>query len=175
MLYFISDTHFGHEAIIKLCNRPFNSVQEMDCYMIDRWRETISNNDKVYILGDMFYRCKDVSSILKLLPGQKHLLVGNHDKSWLHGNEGYFASINMVNTVVTNKGNVTMCHYPWVSWPSQNRSYMLHGHIHNDTNLPFYSYLRGNPRILNASVEVNGYRPCTIEEILSNNMIFKFM
>ena len=28
-VFFTSDTHFGHESIINLCNRPFSSVKEI--------------------------------------------------------------------------------------------------------------------------------------------------
>lgn len=29
-LYLLSDTHFGHERIIEFCDRPFESVREMN-------------------------------------------------------------------------------------------------------------------------------------------------
>lgn len=29
MIYFTADTHFGHEAIIKMCQRPFESIEDM--------------------------------------------------------------------------------------------------------------------------------------------------
>lgn len=172
MVYFISDTHFGHENIIKLCNRPFISVDDMNTYMVDKWRETVSNRDKVYIVGDLFYRCKSIESILKSLSGEKHLILGNHDKSWLSGHEKYFVSISLVDIVPTSRGNVVLCHYPWVSWPNQKRSYMVHGHIHNSVGDAFYPYLISNNHILNASVEVNGYKPCTIEELIENKKVF---
>lgn len=36
-VFFTSDTHFGHEAIIRHCGRPFASVAEMDEALIARW------------------------------------------------------------------------------------------------------------------------------------------
>ena len=33
----IADMHFGHEAVIRYCNRPYQTVQEMDEDLIKRW------------------------------------------------------------------------------------------------------------------------------------------
>ena len=79
-VFIISDTHFGHEAIIRYCNRPFTSVEEMDQTMIKRWNETVSNNDIVIHLGDFALCGKDKTrEIIQKLNGKKILIMGNHD------------------------------------------------------------------------------------------------
>ena len=30
MIFFTSDLHLGHENCIRLCNRPFSSIEEME-------------------------------------------------------------------------------------------------------------------------------------------------
>ena len=82
MYYFISDPHFGHENILKMCQRPFESVEEMNEAMIDAWNQRVTGNDTVFILGDLFYRCPDPEPILQRLKGKKRLIIGNHDSSW---------------------------------------------------------------------------------------------
>ena len=37
MIFFTSDLHLGHENCIRLCNRPFSSIEEMDEILIENW------------------------------------------------------------------------------------------------------------------------------------------
>lgn len=50
MVYFISDLHLGHRNILKLCNRPFSSIEEMDEIIIDNWNNKVHRDDTVYIM-----------------------------------------------------------------------------------------------------------------------------
>ena len=51
MTYFTSDQHFGHFNIIRLCQRPFESVEEMDEVMLAKWNAKVNDSDRVFILG----------------------------------------------------------------------------------------------------------------------------
>ena len=53
--FFISDCHFGHKNIIKYCNRPYFSVEEMNEDIISKWNKKVAKNDLIYIIGDLFY------------------------------------------------------------------------------------------------------------------------
>lgn len=50
---------------------------------------------------------------------------------------------------------------------------MIHGHIHNNTNSPYLSVIRNNPRLLNAGTDINSFEPVSFDEMLANNECFK--
>ena len=47
MVFFTSDLHLGHRNIIRLCNRPFSSIDEMDECLIEKWNKKVTNADTV--------------------------------------------------------------------------------------------------------------------------------
>ena len=176
MNYFIADTHFGHENIIRMCHRPFNNIEQMNKKIIENWNSKIKGNDHVYILGDMFFRCKDPEQILRVLKGKKHLIVGNHD-GWAKNHElqKYFVSIDNYLEFSDGKNYLVLSHYPMLSYHHEKHknTYMIHGHIHADTDANFFPLLANRERILNAGVDINDFFPVTIEELIGHNRAFK--
>ena len=65
--------------------------------------------------------------------------------------------------------SLTLCHYPMMTFNHCMRGYMVHGHIHGNTDADYFPYLATHERILNASVEVNNYEPVTFDELVENN------
>ena len=80
-IFFTSDTHFGHEAIIKFCNRPFKDAHEMDEVMINNWNNKVGPDDLIFHLGDFAFGGSELwNSILPKLNGHKVLIISNHDR-----------------------------------------------------------------------------------------------
>ena len=76
-ILFTSDLHFGHEKVAGY--RGFGSAEEHDDAIAERWRETVSPRDTVWILGDLAMSSPRAAlELLAELPGQKHLIAGNH-------------------------------------------------------------------------------------------------
>ena len=173
MIFFTSDTHFGHANIIRFCNRPFGTVEEMDEALVANWNGKVGGNDTVYFLGDLFFRASidRVRDILGRLKGRKHLIIGNHDSSWMTKELGdkYFVEIANYLDISNGGRHLVMCHYPMLCWGGEEKSWMIHGHIHNNRHMDYWPLLQVRERVLNAGVEINSYAPVSFEELLENN------
>ena len=79
-VYFIADTHFGHQNALAFDNRKFKTIEEHDNTLIENWNNAVGIDDEVFILGDIsWHNVTRTIEIVKSLNGVKHLIVGNHD------------------------------------------------------------------------------------------------
>ena len=173
-IFYISDLHFGHANIINLCNRPFSSVEDMDAAIIERWNAKVRAQDHVYLLGDVAFRNNTpVAEYVRQLKGHKHLIVGNHDASWMADTNPrkLFESVDLMAEIEDGGQKLTLCHYPMFSWIP--KTLLVYGHIHNNKHDAYWHVLSTYKKALNASVEVNNYEPVTLAELVENNRRWK--
>lgn len=75
MLYLITDTHLGHQNMLKSCSRPARFTN----LILDSCRKMVRSNDMLIHLGDVAWNEEELMRFMKL-PGHKVLVRGNHDK-----------------------------------------------------------------------------------------------
>lgn len=141
-IFFTSDTHFGHRNIIRFCNRPFNSVEEMDETIISNWNAVVNKKDTVYHLGDFCtWKTKDYLSLFnhyrKRLNGKIFLIEGNHDyKINTNLSKIPISNYGLVDKsplyhIKINKQTIVMCHFAMRVWhKSHFDSWHIYGHSH---------------------------------------------
>lgn len=169
MIFYTADLHFHYKLFLP--GRPFASVEEMDEAMIRLWNETVTDEDTVYVVGDVGYNGGYVpGDALGRLQGRKHLIRGNHDTGFENAPKlfDYFETVTDFNEIDDGETHILLCHYPILY---RKRGYMIHGHLHQARG-PEYDILRQMPRMLNAGVDVNFYRPVTLAQLVENNRAF---
>lgn len=163
-IFVISDTHHGHENIIKHGERPFSSVEEMDEIMIENWNSVVTDQDKVYHLGDVYMGSqKNADSILSRLRGKKRLILGNHDNGKDSVLQKHFKKIDLWR--LFKEHGLMLTHVPIhqsclekrVGDTVAKRALNIHGHIHQNPSP------EGPYRCV--CVEQINYRPISIEEL----------
>lgn len=177
-----SDTHFGHLRILELCDRPFDSVDEMDAALIDAWNSVVGPDDVVVHLGDLA-----LGTIAESLPstaslnGRRYLIPGNHDRvsstydrgrqlerfTPLYEAAGWTVLPEQV-TAEVGGSEVLLSHFPYEgdshgedrhvdARPADTGLPLIHGHVHEEWAE------RG--RMFNAGVDVRGYAPVPVAAV----------
>lgn len=154
MRYYIADTHFFHRALnTKMDKRGFETVEEMNEYMIQQWNSRIRKNDEVIILGDFSWGSwQETKEVLDCLQGKKFLIRGNHDRFIDDKNfdASYFKWIKDYEELNDNRRKVILSHYPIACYNGQYRkdengnakTYMLHGHIHKTQDQQYLDFFQ---------------------------------
>ena len=113
--FFISDLHFGHDAVIRYSDRPFKSLEEMEEKYIKRWNVRVKPEDRVLVVGDFLLGCGKprLREILAQLNGTKILIRGNHDLSNAEMiTAGFAFSCDFMQLKIANE-LVNISHYPY--------------------------------------------------------------
>lgn len=155
MYWYTSDEHLGHANIIRYCNRPFSSVEEMDNEIIKRHNEVVSENDTVIHAGDFTLIAKPkivYRKYIDKLNGKHIFLRGSHDY-WLKGSRNHeIMELTFDNTYIT------ICHYAMRVWPrSHYNSILLFGHSHGR--------LSSEGKSMDIGVDTNNFYPYSFEQI----------
>lgn len=175
MIFFTSDSHFGHANIIEFEKRPFASVEEMDKEMIKRWNEVVGDGDHVYHLGDLTLN-RDITYVAELfvkLKGIIHIVPGNHDK-WLERMKDWRGALISasrktieilpplysleIDTGGKHPEVTVLCHFPLSRWDrSHYGAIHLYGHVGDE-------YI-GEYNTLHVGVDRHNFYPVSLPQV----------
>lgn len=194
MVLYTADTHFFDPNMVRFerVNDPttqhFQSVEERDEGIVTRWNNIVTDDDDVYMIGDIVIANRlHAIEILSRLNGRKHIIMGNHDGSYI---KSLTNGKNATRVVEVTEGiqrigdegrDVIMCHYPLMAWERQHKgSYHIYGHLHATQEETLFQQAgkrfaqaagMTEFRAMNAGVMLNEYRPMTLGQLCMKNNI----
>lgn len=176
-IFFTSDTHFSHKNIIKYCNRPYDTVDDMNKILTENWNSVVGEEDIVYHLGDFsFANPFTTAEIRKKLNGHIRLVAGNHD--WSIQKTRWICEIGMNEVYYPTPSTPLIIdgfmlnHFPYtgdhteedrfdkhrpIQNPHLKKQWLLHGHVHEKWRI--------KDRMFNVGVDVHDYKPISLNQI----------
>jgi calcineurin-like phosphoesterase family protein len=175
-IWFSSDLHLGHQNIIEFCDRPFQSVSEMDEKLREWHNSFVKPEDHWYNLGDVTMKRSARDELwlineMRKWNGHKRLLLGNHD----HFPVKVYLEAGFEKIYATWRGidNILLSHIPVHPASMGTACSNVHGHIHNNQGDQFAPVKSVDPSTqkevirpyVNVSIEVINYHPITLGQV----------
>lgn len=163
-IYFTSDTHFTQQRTLELTRRPFNSVDEMDQCIIDKWNKIVNDDDIIYHLGD-FGNFK----IADKLNGKIILILGNYEIEEMYDKAMSFYNYRTYLKMNYNIHEVYEKNFKYLNdkeiWNLTHKpidcdrtKFNLFGHIHRSQMIKPYG--------LNIGIDCNYYKLFSLHDVL---------
>lgn len=173
MIYFSSDLHFCHDREFIYKPRGFNSVDEMNEAIVERFNSVLTEEDTLYLLGDEMLNDNEKGlEYLSKINAKLVFIIGNHDTD---------SRINLYKTLSNASGEILfatrlkygkyhfyLSHYPTITSNLEKESLKecminLYGHTHQQTN--FYNDM---PFMYHVGVDSHNCYPISIEQIIED-------
>ena len=154
-VWITSDTHYNHSNICRGTTnwrkpdgsipiketRDFKSLDLMNDMIVDNINQYVKQDDVLIHLGDWSFGGFEFIRKFRerIICKNIHLILGNHDHHIENNRENIqslFSSVSHYNTLVLDKRNIRLFHYPIDSWNGLNKGEIhLHGHCHLPNNI----------------------------------------
>jgi len=170
-VFFTSDTHFNHTNIIRFCDRPFRTTEEMNETLIRNWNSVVDPDDIVFHLGDFCLGgSAEWTKVLDRLNGKIYLIIGNHDlKNMKQGFIGRFEHVAMEMRIEIGKQKIYLNHYPFLCFEGGYKDvWQLFGHVHtrkNNTGIDAGRLQYLYPTQYDVGVDNNDFTPVSFEQV----------
>lgn len=173
-IWVTADPHYFHTNIIRYCNRPFETVQEMNDALVANHNEVVGDDDLVIYLGDFALMGRDFNhlgpsdkmdllrDLMSSLNGDKALVLGNHDRM---SNKKYvdMGFIDVCERYTFKKERLILTHNPKdmnKGTPNNGKFRWLAGHVHGAWE--------SIPYCFNVGVDTNNFKPILLTEAISS-------
>ena len=171
-IFVTSDTHFNHNKDFIYTARGYNTVEEMNKDLIQKWNSVVSPGDTVYHLGDvMLGDLDDGINCLRKLNGNIFIIRGNHDSdrrvnAYLYHTTNVM-EITYANVIKVHKHHLYLSHYPTLcsNYDDYKRTATINLCGHTHTTDPFADFDKG--LIYHCEVDAHNGFPVNIEQIIS--------
>lgn len=174
MIYFTSDLHLCHDREFVYKPRGFDSVDEMNGQIVRRWNTVVTEDDDVYVLGDLMLNDdKKAMELLKTLNGRLHIVLGNHDtdrRASLYKTLPNVVDVAYAMKLRCGRMNYFLTHYPCVTGNLQKESLEhmtvnLFGHTHSKE-----LFWEGRPYMYNVALDAHNCFPVS-ESVARGDMV----
>lgn len=170
-IFLTSDTHFCHDKDFLWKPRGFNSPEEMNEAIVERWNSVVGKDDIVYHLGDVMLTDNEGGmACLERLNGHIYFVRGNHDTNtrWsLYDNSEAGRQVTgYAEMIKKGKHQFLLSHYPVMvgNFQEQHGPICLHGHTHSKDRFEFWEKYR----CYNVNMDAHDCYPVSLEQIIED-------
>jgi len=172
-IFFTSDLHFCHNREFLFKPRGFENIDDMNKAIIERWNNVVSDEDTVYVLGDLVLGGSDGTNkgieLLKQLKGNIRVVIGNHDSDrrvQLYSELPNVKSILYADYLKYDGYHFYLSHYPTLTGNLEKEhikqvTINLFGHTHSKER--FYKDI---PYMYNVAMDAHDCTPVEIHDII---------
>lgn len=155
-IYFISDTHYGHNGISDKFRTHFNSDEEHNETIHENILSVSGKRNDLWLLGDIAFKPEHFRKLREYALSFRNVnvVLGNHD----HPDLVPFCSDNGIKVYgLEKRWGVWLSHCPIHPDEMYRCTLNIHGHLHGKV-IP-------DDRYFNVSCERVEYKPITLQEI----------
>ena len=165
-IFVTANQQFGRDNALKLYNRPFPSIEEMNEALIESWNSVVSEEDKIYVLGNFAWDPESAEAAINRLNGNIIAIPGEFDKA-IEEIDGLKNTLKNVEYApfdieFVQEIGASVSYWPMSEWPLKSKG------IPSLIGYPGENYKSDHKKnIINCNCDLWDYKPIEISKILS--------